>query len=88
LGLTYVLPMKRYANLDGQSGVLAYDLRPDAIVLRLLTGGDYEYTYASAGRDNVEAMKRLAIAGRGLATYVNQHKPPYARKTTAKSAAL
>jgi hypothetical protein len=31
------------------------------------------FTYASAGRDNVEHMKSLAVAGRGLNSYINTH---------------
>ena len=65
--------MKRYRNLEGHSGVLAYDIRPDAIAVRFAGGDVYDYTYVRPGRTHVEAMKRLALAGRGLSTYISQH---------------
>ena len=65
--------MQRYENLSGESGVTAYELRSSSIVLQFVDGSRYLYTYASTGRDHVEAMKRLAKKGRGLTTYVNQH---------------
>jgi hypothetical protein len=41
----------------------------------------YLYDYESAGRICIEEMKRLAVAGRGLATYISQHvKKNYAAK--------
>jgi len=65
--------MKRYRNLEGHSGVLAYDIRADAIAVKFAGGDVYDYTYARPGREHVEAMKRLALAGRGLSTYISQH---------------
>lgn len=64
--------MKRYANASGHSGVTAYEIRPDAITVAFRDGGVYRYTYASAGRDNVERMKLLAAAGRGLSTFITR----------------
>ena len=65
--------MQRYKNVSGESGVTAYELRSSGIVLQFADGSRYLYTYASTGRDHVEAMKQLAKKGRGLTTYVNQH---------------
>ncbi|AXA91257.1 hypothetical protein [Massilia sp. YMA4] len=65
--------MKRYRNLEGHSGVLAYDIRDTAIAVKFVGGDVYDYTYARPGRTHVEAMKRLALAGRGLSTYISQH---------------
>lgn len=62
--------MKRYANASGHSGVLAYETRSDAITVKFRDGCVYRYTYASAGRDNIERMKQLAAAGRGLSTFI------------------
>ncbi len=66
--------MKRYRNLSGKSGVVAYALAEDAIRVRF-AGSDrvYEYSHASAGRAHVAEMKRLAAAGRGLSTYISRH---------------
>ncbi|MFB9241404.1 hypothetical protein IV454_07600 [Massilia antarctica] len=66
-------PMIAYANLSGDSGVRAYRIGARQITVRFAGGAEYVYTHASAGREHVEAMKLLARAGRGLATYISQH---------------
>lgn len=65
--------MKRYRNLSGHSGVVAYEIAPQAVTVRFAGGDVYVYSYASAGVDHVEEMKRLAVSGRGLATFISQH---------------
>lgn len=64
--------MQRYLNLSGDSGVAAFELRPDAIVVRFHDGGTYLYTRRSAGSDVLDTMHRLAEAGQGLATFINR----------------
>ena len=56
----------------------AYHARRDAGRIgggddRFVDGAVYVYTYASAGRRHVEAMKRLARAGAGLSTYISRY---------------
>lgn len=65
--------MKRYRNLSGNSGVVAYQLGPDSIDVKFQDGRIYLYTYASAGSVHVETMKRLAADGRGLCTYISRN---------------
>ena len=65
--------MKRYRNLGGNSGVRAYELDDESIVIEFTDSGIYRYTYESAGESHIETMKTLAVAGRGLATYINKH---------------
>ena len=65
--------MQRYRNLNGDSGVLAYQIGGSAIAVKFRNGDVYDYTYASAGRANIEQMKRLARAGRGLSTFISRH---------------
>lgn len=75
--------MKPYKNLSGHSGVLAYDITADAIHVRFRDGDapNYLYNAASAGRANLEAMKRLATAGRGLSTFIARNvRDGYAKK--------
>ena len=73
--------MKRYANVSGNSGVIAYELHPDSIVVRFQDGSTYEYTSQSAGAARLATMKRLAIAGRGLSMFISQHvRKGHARK--------
>lgn len=73
--------MERYKNLSGDSGVVAYTIGDDYIKLKFRGNGTYTYDHRVPGREHVEAMKRLAKAGRGLSTYVSLHvKARYASK--------
>lgn len=72
--------MKRYANRSGESGVIAYEDRPGAIVVQFQGGERYEYTNRSAGASIVADMQRLARSGQGLSTFIARHRPPYARR--------
>ena len=73
--------MPRYRNLDGHSGVLRYETTADSITLTFVDGDRYVYTHARPGREDVDRMKALAQAGRGLSTYVARHvRERYDRK--------
>jgi hypothetical protein len=73
--------MQRYRNLDGHSGVTAYDIGDGLIRIRFVNGEGYEYTDAVTGREHVQNMQVLARAGEGLATYVSRFvHDAYARK--------
>ena len=65
--------MNIYQNLGGNSSVVAYVMQPDAIDVLFRGGKWYRYSYKSAGCHNVEAMKSLAVQGRGLCSYIHQH---------------
>jgi hypothetical protein len=65
--------MEPYPARGGDSGVAAFEIRPEAIVLRFKDGGVYLYDRRKPGRHHVEQMKQLARAGRGLATYMNRN---------------
>ena len=72
--------MERYLDVDGDSGVAAYEYGADYIRVRFTTGATYLYTYESAGKDNIEQMKALARRGNGLNAYINRHvRQLYAR---------
>lgn len=74
--------MKRYKNLAGDAGVTAYDIGGDSIDVQFGDEWVYKYTYESAGRSNVEHMKKLAAAGRGLSTFISTVvKDGYASKS-------
>ncbi len=64
--------MEPYANLGGDSNVVAFEIGPDRITVQFASGRQrfYTYTYASAGRDHVEHMKELARRGQGLNSYI------------------
>lgn len=63
--------MKAYRNIDGDSGVAAYEYGADWIHVQFSTGSVYEYTYGSAGSGNIETMKSLADSGDGLNAFIN-----------------
>lgn len=65
--------MTPYKALSGDSGVTAFEIRETAIVVRFKHGGSYLYDYQTPGQTDVEEMKRLAVEGHGLATYINKH---------------
>lgn len=65
--------MRAYGRKGGRSGVVAYDIGPDWIVLRFVDGGTYRYDHHHPGPYHVAEMQRLAEAGSGLSTYLNQH---------------
>lgn len=66
--------MTPYENLNRDSGVVAYDPGVDSITLQFRGGAVYLYTNARTGPANVERMKSLAHAGRGLCTFINRHE--------------
>ncbi|SPB18530.1 hypothetical protein NOV72_05729 [Caballeronia novacaledonica] len=72
--------MQTYRNLAGNSGVEAFDILPNGIKVRFVSGGTYLYDYRVPGRTRVEEMKQLARAGRGLSTYIAKFGAEYAER--------
>lgn len=73
--------MQAYEDTAHASGVSAYETGDDFIVVRFKSGEVYVYDYRSAGRVVVEKMKRLALGGRGLSTYLSREvRKNYATK--------
>jgi hypothetical protein len=73
--------MKRYANLSGNSGVTSYETGTDWIDVKFRNGDIYRYTHAKPGEWHVRMMKRLAVSGRGLSTYIARNvQSAYASK--------
>lgn len=73
--------MQQYKNLQRNSGVLAFELGDGFIKVEFADHHVYLYTAESAGRENIEAMKKRALAGKGLSTFISQHvKNQYASK--------
>lgn len=62
--------MQFYKNIGGNSGVRAFDIGEDYIEVQFSTGRVYRYSYGKAGKRNVEEMKRLALLGCGLNSYI------------------
>lgn len=63
--------MQRYKNLSGDSGVYAFEMGMDHIRVQFhRTSKIYRYSYYRAGMTHVEELKRLALIGRGLNSYI------------------
>lgn len=73
--------MEVYNNNNGDSGVSGYEIGGNYIWVQFTTGSVYEYTNSSAGENNIETMKNLALSGRGLNGFINSYvKFKYSRK--------
>lgn len=68
------MQMQNYRNVSGNSGVSAYAIHDDAIIVRFIDGSTYRYTRASVGARHLAAMKKRARDSAGLSTYVSQHR--------------
>lgn len=62
--------MQTYKNLGGNSNVRLYEIGKDFLDVKFGQGKVYRYSYQSAGMDKVEQMKKLAIQGYGLNSYI------------------
>ncbi len=67
------MSMVRYKNLGGNSNVHFYEIGSDYVMVQFSTGRPYKYSYRSAGRDKVEIMKKLAVQGQGLNSYIMRY---------------
>lgn len=73
--------MKKYQNLSGKSAVAMYELAKDVVTVRFATEEVYRYSNQSAGSENISKMKVLALAGKGLGTFIESNvKDKFARK--------
>jgi hypothetical protein len=73
--------MRPYENLSGKSGVTAYQIGDTFIIVEFRDGSAYAYTNSTTGISNIEIMKRLAVKGSGLSTFISRHvKDKYAEK--------
>lgn len=65
--------MIRYANKSGYSDVNGFMLGKNFIRVQFNDGVIRTYNYRTAGEQNVENMKNLALRGEGLGTYIFHH---------------
>ena len=73
--------MEKYKNRNGDSGVQSYEIGSDFIIVQFINDGSYLYNYQIPGSSLVERMKKLAIKGQGLSTYISTNiKKKYAKK--------
>lgn len=73
--------VNKYKNLGGKSVVFSYILRKDAVIVRFADHSVYLYNNQITGPEHVSKMKTLAVAGKGLGTFITSTvKDNYARK--------
>jgi len=63
--------MERYKNLNGNSGVVAFEIGVQDIKIKFHDGSIYLYDYSIPGSDAVEKLKELARKGYGLSGYIS-----------------
>jgi hypothetical protein len=64
--------MQAYTNIAGKSGVIAFEIEDDGIIVQFSDGSIYRYDTVSAGRTNITEMQRLARTGKGLDSYIKR----------------
>ncbi len=62
--------MTLYKNWGGNSNIYAFSIGTDYIDVQFNGGKVYRYSYCSAGKAKVDQMKRLAMQGQGLNSYI------------------
>ena len=65
--------MFEYKDLNGNSGITAYEIGTDYIDVEFRSGGVYRYTENSVGETHLSVMKALAKVGMGLNGYINSN---------------
>ena len=66
--------MQTYADLNNDSGVSSYEIGTAYIKVWFnRNANSYVYSYSSAGEYHIEHMKKLAVAGSGLNTYIEKN---------------
>jgi hypothetical protein len=71
----------RYKNAGGKSKVQRFHLAKDAVTVINNDGTSYIYTNQSAGPEKISKMKTLALAGKGLDSFIESDlKDKFGRK--------
>lgn len=65
--------MAVYGNISGNSNIAGYNIGEDYISVMFNNGSVYNYTYESAGQENVDQMKLLAQTGSGLGSFIHNN---------------
>jgi len=62
-----------YKNAGGKSDVFRYSVEQDAVNIRFTNQSVFRYTNQSASPEAIAKMKELALAGKGLGTYIKSN---------------
>lgn len=80
--------LQPYRSASAHSGITDFALLPNAIIVLFRDGSAYLYTDSIPGKQHIRNMRVLALAGRGLTTYINQHvRSRYAESLCAEQVA-
>ena len=72
---------RRYKNLSGDSKVVRYQMEKDSMTIQFADCSVYSYTNQSTDPATISKMKTLALAGKGLGTFINANvKDRFSRK--------
>ncbi len=63
--------MQRYGNLNGDSGVKAFEITEESITVQFSDGSTYLYNEIRPGKLSVDRMKSLALRGEGLNSFIS-----------------
>ena len=66
--------------MGATEGVTHFEMLPTALTVKFANGKHYTYSHGVTGYHAVEEMKRLALNGQGLTSYISRHKPQHASK--------
>ncbi len=64
--------MERYSNLNGDSGVVGYEIGAGSTVVEFKDHSQYLYDSTRPGAPIVAELQKLARAGRGLNSYIGR----------------
>lgn len=65
--------MEKYKNLGGNSNINSFKIEGNSIEVQFNDGSIYLYNDVRPGSAAVEEMKRLALNGSGLNSYINRN---------------
>jgi hypothetical protein len=88
------MKMQKYSSDDHESGVVAYSIGDRDIKILFPSDKDgqpfvYTYSYFKPGKKHVEEMKKLAVKGSGLTTYINKNiRGKYERRDPAENVVI
>lgn len=70
-----------YKNLNGESGIVAFEVFEDKIEIEFSNGKVYTYTKEAMGEMNFAIMAALADAGAGLNAFLNKLRRSFQDRT-------
>jgi len=76
------MTLKQYkTKKDPRNAIQYYKTGEDFIIVEF-SGIEYKYKYSirSCGQNHINEMKKCAEKGKGLATYIFVHNPPFEEK--------